>query len=126
VLLFSLLLLSQELFCCSGPRLVAETREEELARAREWMAWSARYAGRGESLKRTKLHLFKRMAGTMQERLELREHLSLVNTRAELLAFLEIVQQILGDPLFVLPPLPVKETKPKEDTSDDCWVLFED
>jgi tRNA-dihydrouridine synthase len=31
----------------------------EAAAAREWAAWAAQYAGRGATVKRTKLHLFK-------------------------------------------------------------------
>lgn len=100
--------------------------EDELARAREWLDWSAGYTGRGETLRRTKLHLFKRLAATLAGRPELREHLSLVDTREQLADYLAMVEQNLRRPDQPLPALPKKEAKPQEDTTDDCWILFEE
>ncbi len=114
------------------PRLFAGPRpqpkdelEDELRRAREWLEFAAKYEGRGATLRRSKVHLFKRLYATMLARPLLREHLSLVNTYSELDAFLHLLDQSLADPDCALPPLPVKEKKPEEDVSDDCWVLFE-
>ncbi len=108
----------------SGPHEEASAAQE-VARAREWVEWSAQYAGRGASLKRTKLHLFKRLFRSLQQRPELRELLANVGDDEELASFMALLQAWCASPLMPLPPVPPKVVK-AVDASDDTWVLFEE
>lgn len=83
-----------------------KSKAEEMAEARDWLAWTARYHGRGHSLKRSKLHLFKRLYCTLQNDPVAREHLSLANTQQAVDEFLNLLEQ------DALPLLPEKELKP--------------
>ena len=87
------------------------------------MAWAEKYRGRGESLKRSKLHLFKRLANTLAQEPEAREHLSLANTKAKVHEFLDQLER------NELPELPCKPLKPHAmpvEEDDGSWVLFEE
>merc|ERR1711916_399742 len=103
----------------NGP---ADPARTELVRALEWIEWEKKYEKRGVNIRRTKLHLFKRLYKTIEGRPLLREYLSLVETKDDLDLFLRRLQ---NNEEF--PPLPKRPIKPCQQEQEDTeeWVLFE-
>jgi tRNA-dihydrouridine synthase 1 len=100
----------------------ADPTRTEVKKAREWINWEEQYNGRGVHLRRTKLHLFKRLYHTIANRPLLREHLSLVETREDLNVFMRRLENNEEFPAF--PDRPPKPNQQEQEDTDE-WVLFE-
>ena len=94
-------------------------KNEEIDLAREWLLWTAKYRLRGDHIRKTKLHIFKRLVNTLRAFPEAREHLSLTQSEDEIFRFLDL---LASDSLPALAP---RAPKPVVEEDDGCWVDFE-